>query len=919
MSDFGVAVLRGWVTKCLGLLGILGLACAPTFAQNFAPIPGEPSTQYPLPTDGFVTPTPLPPRTSYQPGELVPGTAPVNNTKVQPGVPLSTPKAKQRNYRYTPRYGGKFPDYDSVVLPDGTRRVVFTDGLILNATGDTPQDTIELAADQVVIWIRGLQLDSKLQPGGLPATNSGKEEIEVYLAGNVVIRTQPKLGPLQTLRAQQVYYDLERERAIALFAEFEYRPLFPSPAGPVPAPDPFRFKANELRKLDAENYEGLTASFNSSKLPSDPSIRVDAPRMTMTDRDVQLRNVFGIRYTDFNGDPVVGDEKILTAYGAVPKFEGIPFFYFPWYRADANEPLGPLVSVGLGENHIFGTQLFTTWNLFELLAIKPPAGQKWTLELDYLSDRGLGYGSDYKYHLPPTDLTSGLMGADGLIKYYGIRDHGQDDLGGDRGPEPEKPDFRERFLWRHQEEFTPELFFQGQLAYLSDKNFLEQYYKSEFDLGPNQETFANLTWQQNNYLLNGLIEPHFDRPWVPETSWLPRVDGALIGQSFLDRIVYSSRFSAGYAQDHPTETFPVSILPTDQKVDTSRLDLMQKVSVPFSLGPVQLAPYAMLDLTSYSSDLAGNSVGRVWGGGGTRASMALSHLYDGVTNELFNIHDLYHKMVVSANYLYAQTNVHYDQLPMLDRLNDDSTDQSWRNIKPMESLLVSGPAGMALQNSPVYDPQLYAIRRALLNKVDTLDDIDVLQLDLRQRLQTKRGYPGEEHEVDLVTLDTSISYFPQPSFDGLGHPWAFAEWDFLWNVGDRVALTSTGWLEPYNGGSRYWTVGAYLNRPDKTNFYLGYRQTDPLNSRAITAAVSYQLSKRYFLNGSASYDLGLNQAMSNSLSLTRVGTDLTMTIGITYNSLVNNFGFTFMIMPNLFAATAPGGMPMLGQPLNSSR
>jgi hypothetical protein len=44
-----------------------------------------------------------------------------------------------------------------------------------------------------------------------------------------------------------------------------------------------------------------------------------------------------------------------------------------------------------------------------------------------------------------------------------------------------------------------------------------------------------------------------------------------------------------------------------------------------------------------------------------------------------------------------------------------------------------------------------------------------------------------------------------------------------------------------------------------------------------------------------------------------------MTIGITYNSLVNNFGFTFMIMPNLFAATAPGGMPMLGQPLNSSR
>ena len=237
----------------------------------------------------------------------------------------------------------------------------------------------------------------------------------------------------------------------------------------------------------------------------------------------------------------------------------------------------------------------------------------------------------------------------------------------------------------------------------------------------------------------------------------------------------------------------------------------------------------------------------------------------------------------------------------------------------MESLFVSGPAGLHYKTRPFTIPQLYAIRRALLDKVDTLDDIDVLQLDLRQRLQTKRGYPGEEHEVDLVTLDTSISYFPQAGRDNFGHPWAFAEWDFLWNVGDRVALTSTGWIEPYNGGSRYWTVGAYFNRPDGTNLYLGYRQTDPLNSRDVTAAVSYQLSKRYFISGSASYDFGLGQAMSNSLSLTRVGTDLTVTVGITYNSLVNNFGFMFMVMPNLFAATAPGGMPMMGQSLNAGR
>jgi hypothetical protein len=128
-----------------------------------------------------------------------------------------------------------------------------------------------------------------------------------------------------------------------------------------------------------------------------------------------------------------------------------------------------------------------------------------------------------------------------------------------------------------------------------------------------------------------------------------------------------------------------------------------------------------------------------------------------------------------------------------------------------------------------------------------------------------------------------------------------------------VALTSTGWIEPYSGGSRYWTLGAYLNRPDKTNFYIGYRQIDPLNSRVVTAAIGYQLSKRYFLSGSTSYDFGLNQSAGNSINITRVGTDLTVSLGITYNSLVNNFGVTFMIMPNLFSALTPAGMPGMGQ------
>jgi len=110
---------------------------------------------------------------------------------------------------------------------------------------------------------------------------------------------------------------------------------------------------------------------------------------------------------------------------------------------------------------------------------------------------------------------------------------------------------------------------------------------------------------------------------------------------------------------------------------------------------------------------------------------------------------------------------------------------------------------------------------------------------------------------------------------------------------------SNGWFEPYEGGSRYWNAGVYLNRTDRTSLYLGYRQTDPLNSKAVSLNLGYQLSHRYYVAAGASYDFGLSQALSNSLTLTRTGSDLTVTVGVTYTAFVNTFGFQFLVVPNL--------------------
>jgi hypothetical protein len=57
--------------------------------------------------------------------------------------------------------------------------------------------------------------------------------------------------------------------------------------------------------------------------------------------------------------------------------------------------------------------------------------------------------------------------------------------------------------------------------------------------------------------------------------------------------------------------------------------------------------------------------------------------------------------------------------------------------------------------------------------VDTLDSIEVLQLNARQRWQTKRGYPGMQHIVDWMVLELSGSYLPREDRDNFGEPLAF--------------------------------------------------------------------------------------------------------------------------------------------------
>src|SRR5439155_25024334 len=161
----------------------------------------------------------------------------------------------------------------------------------------------------------------------------------------------------------------------------------------------------------------------------------------------------------------------------------------------------------------------------------------------------------------------------GQIKAFGIYDTATDLLGAFRGPGDHHPEFRGRFLWKENVQDLPNGFsIQTQISALSDKNFLEQYYKLEFDQDINQETFAYVKKQRDNWAWTLLVEPDIRR-WVTETEWLPRADGYLIGQSFFDILTYNVYASAAYAHLLPTQVAPPPVEFTDQDRATGRLNL----------------------------------------------------------------------------------------------------------------------------------------------------------------------------------------------------------------------------------------------------------------------------------------------------------------------------------------------------------
>jgi hypothetical protein len=809
--------------------------------------------------------------------------------------------------------------------------------------------------------------------------------MEVYLEGNVILRQDEQKvagkGDQRTYRAKRAYYDFVSDRFVGLDGEIDvFSPGFIAPM--------------KIKSPRIDQFHRLLQQPDGTLIPdTNPEIRGDRTVMTgsrfpnpayqINNRSVDLtRSAKAL--ADPNSGRLAGDPNdpnapmdLVWHYDARQNFfwmGWLPVFYWPRLTGDVDDLEPPIRMIGFRTNNYFGQQVLTDWNPFRIIGIRRPEWiDIWNVDVDYLSARtkdfpALGsemgwFGRDLirdltdPYHRvrnPDENFTRSYFG---YFDIWGLKDGGNDVLGSgpavvtmgppgagkkgyQRSDVPSFQDIRGRFNIRHMQRFLEDddehrfedLRLQMEIAYVSDRQFLEEYFKRLNETGLDQETLAYMQWQKNNWSWDLWAEANL-QTFNTETQWLPRLDYYRLGDSFLNHwFNYSQHTGVDYASTHTdimvNNPNIFAFQPFDPISNTAgvfqalRGYTSHEIDMPLNIyDVVRIKPYLQGQLVGWNNQIGGGqfnqqstgAMGRYWGAAGVHVETTAWKVYPWVENEILNIHGLNNKMSFYADFRAAYSNQRLNAIAIQDDLDDNEYEFVRRYFA-----LTSFTGGVL----PFpYDPRHLILRRALspiTGPTDIQATLTTLQLGVHQRLQTKRGPEGRRRIVDWMTLDVMGTYFPDAQRDNFGKSWGQTMYNYQWFLGDRTSIISYGWFDywklvgsaPLNNynvqgfnptGLNVITTGISISRPPRANVFIGYTviDTGPIQTSALNTSISYWLSPKWYGSYSTSYDFGNKILLGSMFSFTRIGADYLTSIGLTVDPQRQSYMFAFQISPRL--------------------
>ena len=394
--------------------------------------------------------------------------------------------------------------------------------------------------------------------------------------------------------------------------------------------------------------------------------------------------------------------KYIEMWNAVLYVDGVPMFYFPYYKRNLGERANNFNFVP-GDRTAYGPYLLNTYTWF---LGDHTDGQ---IHLDYYERRGVGAGPDLHLQL-------GRWG-DFVFKYYYLHD---DDSGtsistnsfNNLGPIPEN---RQRFNFTWQATPFTNLNVKALVNYQSDPLMLHDFFEGDYTENPQPNTFveANKYWE--NWSLDGETTPRVNN-FFDQVERLPDVKLTGFRQQVFDTpVYYDSESSAGYyrqvfaAANEALYTNANGSLPD---YSAARADTYHQLLLPWKFfNWLNVTPRVGGRFTYYSAETGpGGTNSATWRNvfnTGVETSFKASRLWAGATNSLFDIDGLRHIIEPSANYVFVpEPSMPPSQLPQFD--------------SALPSLLLL----------PVQFPDY--------NNIDSVDSENVIRFGLRNTLQTKR-------------------------------------------------------------------------------------------------------------------------------------------------------------------------------------
>jgi hypothetical protein len=783
--------------------------------------------------------------------------------------------------------------FHGITSSDGKLAVVFPSGVSLSRQERSGR-VLEMQASRAVLFTT---LNRLRDVQSLPPISAIEEAITAaYLEGDVRISQSGAQvnQPEQRMTANRVYYEFATDRAYLTNAVI--RTMDPKATIPIVV------RAQTVRQLSENEFKVDHAELTTSSFAV-PSYSVRAEKAYVREVDT--------------GDP---------RYGSLTQFEGdnvtlrmfnFPFFYWPVMGGEFTQRGTALRGIQIEDNRRFGFGVRTEWGVMEALGYLPPPDLDIGLRADYFAERGPAAGLNIDYGGGfVTDTTKKAFNFQGEFNSYFVpNDQGIDDLGRRRRDIAPEETFRGRIRWQHQQFLPNDWQVQLTSGWVSDPNFLEQWFENEFNNGDplqtsfyakkqkDSEALTLLASFQPNHIVTsadlyqdvrtfgpripGFPQTTNDHPF--EIERLPEIGYHRIGESMFDdkltlisnNTLSGNRFMTGQANlaelgfRSPNARRGVeAVLPGYPALGTTgttgeivyRGDFREEVDFPFSIQQLRVMPYVQGRYTGYTDSPDLGQLNRFYSAAGVRVNTSFWKLNNDVNSDFFDIHRVRHVIEPELHlFTAAQTQ---------DR-----------------------------QDVYIYDQD-----------VDAINDVSAASVGLRQRWQTKRGGPGNERSVDFFTLNVEATWYtnkppesviPPSDFRGLFFPTLpeasiprdSVNGEAIWRISDTsVLLADAQWnMEKSNLATA--AVGFAARRGDRVGYFVGTRYIEELNSAITTVAVQYQISSKYSVMLRESFDFGERHDVLQSISLTRKFDRFFVVLSIYRDEVEDESGFSFALYP----------------------